>query len=89
MLGWIIRLLLLALVLRAVSSFVSGLRKGVFGPGQGQVPRPDQPRKSMSLVRDPVCGTYVEPSRALSSSTGGTVHYFCSEDCRRTFSQRA
>ncbi len=87
MLGWIIRLLLLALVLRAVSSFVSGLRKGVFGPRQ--VPQPGRPRKSMSLVRDPVCGTYVEPSRALSSSTRGTVHYFCSEDCRRTFSQHA
>jgi YHS domain-containing protein len=89
MLAWVIRLLLLALVLRAVSSFINGLRKGVLGRGQGQVPRPDRPRKSMSLVRDPVCGTYIEPSHAPSSSAGGTVHYFCSEDCRQTFRQRA
>ena len=89
MLGWVLRLLLIALVIRAVSSLINGLRKGVFGPGQGSAPRPDQPRKSMSLVRDPVCGTYIQPSHALSSNAGGTVHYFCSEECRQAFRQRA
>lgn len=89
MLGWVIRLLLIALVLRAVSSFIGGLRKGVFGPGPAQVPRSGRQRKSVSLVRDPVCGTYVEPSHALSSSVAGTTHYFCSEDCRRAFGQHA
>ena len=89
MLGWIIRLLLLALVLRVVSSFISGLLKGMFGTDQGKVPRSDRARGNMSLVRDPVCGTYVDPSRALLISVGSKVNYFCSEDCRRKFSQQA
>ncbi len=39
----------------------------------------------MRLVRDPVCGTYLQASRALSSRTGAKVFYFCSEECRKAF----
>ena len=84
MLGWVIRLLLIALLIRVVISLVNALRAGVLGQGHTRV----RERKSTSLARDPVCGTYIQPSHALSSSTRGTVHYFCSEDCRRTFHQR-
>ena len=80
-LGWIIRLLIAVLVVRAVWGFVSGLFAGASGP------TPVRPGKSLALVRDPVCGTYVQPSRALTSRSGAKVYYFCSEDCRREFSR--
>ena len=37
------------------------------------------------MVRDPVCGTFVVPARALTLSRGGEVHHFCSEECRRAY----
>ncbi len=37
------------------------------------------------MVKDPVCGTYVEREGAISVRDGGTVHVFCSYDCRRKF----
>jgi YHS domain-containing protein len=35
------------------------------------------------MVRDPVCGTFVVQSRALSAARGTETAFFCSEDCRR------
>lgn len=79
LLGWLVRLLIVVLLVRAVWSFVSGFLAGASGPA------PVRPKKSMALVRDPVCGTYVEQSRALSKKIGSRVHYFCSENCRSVF----
>ncbi|MDA1186178.1 MAG: YHS domain-containing protein [Acidobacteria bacterium] len=44
---------------------------------------------STKLVRDPVCGTYVPPRLSLSITAAGSTHYFCSEQCRTTFGDRA
>ena len=82
MLGWVIRLLLLALLLRLITGFIRSL-SGRRGGRQVRAPKP------RSLVKDPVCGTYVEPSHELSTRSGDTVHYFCSETCRRSFRQTA
>ena len=83
LLGWIIRLLLVILIIRAVWSFASGFLKGTSGPAVPPL------RKGLRLERDPVCGTYIEPSRALTAKAGTTVHYFCSERCRQAFRQSA
>jgi len=40
------------------------------------------------LVRDPVCGVFVVPGRALHDGTGEATRYFCSEDCRRKWMKR-
>ena len=89
MLGWVIRLLMIALVIRVVGGLVQGLVTSAGRRGQAaRAPGSGRQRKSTSLVRDPVCGTYIQPSHALSSTAGGTAHYFCSEDCRRTFHQQ-
>ena len=37
------------------------------------------------MVKDPVCGTYVEREGAISVRDGATTHVFCSYDCRRKF----
>jgi len=89
LLGWVIRVLVMALILRAVVSFVRGLSSGFNGSQATVGGGPRQSRGSVPLVKDPVCGTYVEPTHAVSTRTGSTVHYFCSETCRQTFRQSA
>jgi YHS domain-containing protein len=37
--------------------------------------------RSVKLVRDPVCGTYVSPDSAISDGK----NYFCSEKCRSEY----
>ncbi len=39
-------------------------------------------RGASQLVRDRVCNTYIQESAAIRLETGGTVYWFCSEQCR-------
>jgi YHS domain-containing protein len=82
MLAWVLRLVLLYLVFRAIAYLVRGITEGLSGP------RPGQPT-AVPLVRDPVCGTFVVPSKALSAGSGADTRFFCSEDCRRTYAARS
>jgi len=43
------------------------------------------PQRGMQMVRDPVCGTFVVPDRALSLGDGGNTVYFCSDTCRDSY----
>jgi uncharacterized protein len=81
MVGWTLRILLFLLVLRLLLRFLRGVYQGMMGP-------PAEDTRSVALVRDPVCGTYVPRGKALVSRAGGDTHYFCSEDCRDTFEGR-
>jgi YHS domain-containing protein len=47
------------------------------------VPRPR--RTSDELVKDPVCGTYIVRSRAISRAVSGNAQYFCSAECAKRF----
>jgi YHS domain-containing protein len=45
-----------------------------------------QPRVSSDeLVKDPVCGTYVVRSRAVSRPAAEGARYFCSAECASRF----
>ncbi len=46
------------------------------------------PQRSERMVRDPICGTFVLPSRALSLGGGARIQYFCSEQCRTAYERR-
>ncbi len=37
------------------------------------------------LVKDPNCGTYVDPESSISVRNGETKHYFCSHECRDAY----
>ena len=78
MAGWIVRLLLLYFIIRAVSRLLRGIAEGMRVP---QV----QPPSAVPLARDPVCGTFVVPSRALTIGSGAQMRFFCSEKCRRAY----
>ena len=82
MAGWIIRLLLLYFVLRAISRLLGGIAEGMRGP------RVQQPA-AVPLARDPVCGTFVVPARAVTAGTGAEMRFFCSEKCRRAYEMKA
>ena len=81
----ITRFILLAivafLIVRLLRTF---LRTVAIGAGRGSPPPPS----AVKLVRDPVCGTHLSPKGALTVSSGGTTHYFCSEECRVKFRKR-
>jgi YHS domain-containing protein len=40
------------------------------------------------MVRDPVCGTFVVPERAVTIADGRTTVSFCSEACRDKYRAR-
>jgi YHS domain-containing protein len=84
-LSWILRVLLILFLVRALWRLVAGFLEGVTGRSQVRGRRLD---RAVPLARDPVCGTYVVPERAPSVTAGGATHYFCSEECRRTFQAR-
>jgi YHS domain-containing protein len=87
--GAALRLLLIlfviALVVRSLWRFLEGVVEGASGSPR----RPGRvPQKSARMVRDPVCGTFVVQSRALTADRGGQTAWFCSEDCRRRWQAR-
>lgn len=78
-------LLLLFLLARAIWRLLGGIVAGASSsPG-----RASMPRTGSHMVRDPVCGTFVVQSRALSArGADGAVHYFCSDRCRDQYDGR-
>jgi YHS domain-containing protein len=77
MTGWILKLVLLIVIIRALLRLFRGIAHGL----RGAATTP----KAVALVRDPVCGTFVAPSTAPSFGTGAQMRFFCSEECRRTY----
>lgn len=37
------------------------------------------------MVKDPMCGTYVDVDSSIKVRDGNTVHHFCSYDCRQKY----
>ncbi len=74
--------ILLTLLLRSVSRLMHGIMQGA------GYTRDSVPRKSVGLVRDPVCGVFVVPGQALTSGEGSSRRHFCSEKCRREWNSR-
>ncbi len=40
-----------------------------------------------NMVKDPVCGMYMDPRLAVRHETKTGVFYFCSEECKKSFLQ--
>lgn len=77
--------LLLLVVWRALRSLFAGILQGASAPPP---PPAAPPEKGEMMVRDPVCGTFVLPSRAVSARDRSGTHHFCSDRCRQAYQQR-
>jgi len=87
LLRFILLTLLLILVARAFWRIVNGVIEAARGAPAPAGRKGNAP--AVKLVRDPVCGTYVPPLTALSLTSAGSKHYFCSEQCRTEFAKRS
>lgn len=77
----VLLLVMLLLLARAILRFVGGVVSGATGQGGRPGHKPAAP-PAMRMVRDPICGTYVVPGKALELARGRDTLYFCSEKCR-------
>ncbi len=84
MLRFILLALLLLLIARAFWRLMDGVIEAAGGTTRSRA-KSSARAQAVKLVRDPVCGTFIAPGNSLSSSAGGTMHYFCSEKCRTEF----
>ena len=74
--------LLVLVIVRALWRLLNGVVQGARG-------RPQQIQQSVPMTRDPVCGTYVVPSRAVVLADGRQQVYFCSIACRDKYRARS
>ena len=79
MIRFVVYLALLILLSRALSRMWGGFMEGLTGEPRT---RRRVPQRGVQMVRDPVCGTFVVPDRALMLSVGREQLYFCSAACR-------
>ena len=83
---WVLRLVIAFLIWRGLSRLLGGIQEGLHAPRDGRQRGVQSP--SAPLARDPICGTYVVASRALTAGTGRDMRFFCSEECLRSYAQR-
>jgi tetratricopeptide (TPR) repeat protein len=69
------------LAARAFWRLVGGIVQGIAGTPRDVAP----PSRGVAMVRDPVCGTFVLPDRAVTLAAGGQRLYFCSAACRDAY----
>lgn len=87
MLRTILLFILVVFVARAFWRVLDGVLDGMrSGPGVDAAPRP--PARSVQMARDPVCGTYVVPDRAVTITVAGRTVHFCSTGCRDAYLAR-
>jgi YHS domain-containing protein len=80
------RLVLIFLLVLFLGRALWRLLRGVVEGAMATGPRRSRtPERGTRMVRDPICGTFVVQSRALSADSRGETAWFCSEDCRRTW----
>ena len=68
---------LIVFLARAFWQLVDGVVEGATGQ-----PRRQRRSRGIAMARDPVCGTFVVPDRAVAMSVAGQQLYFCSTACR-------
>jgi len=79
----LIFLLVAILLSRWFWKLVASFREGLRGDSASA-----PPAQSVQMTRDPVCGTFVVPERAVSLSVGRERVYFCSTACRDKYRAR-
>lgn len=83
MFSFFIRALLILTALWILRRFLGT----IFGEPQKKAqPRPEKMANSNgNMVRDPVCGMYMDPRLAVRVENKKGTFYFCSDECRRKY----
>jgi YHS domain-containing protein len=79
-------IILAFVVSRAFWRLLDGIIDGASGRPRGG--RGGVPDRSVQMVRDPVCGTFLLPDRAVTIADGRGQVYFCSTACRDKYRAR-
>jgi YHS domain-containing protein len=74
--------LLILFLARAVWRLLGGIVQGAGSTGQAASGSRGAAPPAVKMERDPICGTYVIPGKALELVRGRERVYFCSERCR-------
>jgi YHS domain-containing protein len=74
--------LLVMFLVRAVWRLLGGIVSGAISAGPVTGGHQPAAPPAVKMERDPVCGTYVVPSKAIALAKGRETLYFCSERCR-------
>lgn len=82
---YVLLFLLIVFLSRALWRFLDGLIEGLSGTSGG---RTGVPERGVHMVRDPVCGTFVVPDRAVTLVDGSRRVHFCSVTCRDQYRAR-
>lgn len=88
MLRWFIEVVVFALIARAISRLMGGVKDGLSGARTAPPEAGGVPQHGVHMERDPVCGTYVVPDRAVTITEGHTRVFFCSAKCRDQYRAR-
>lgn len=80
MLAIMIRLLILIAIVWLVRRFLAA----AFGSKSGRQEEKPQAQSS-NMVKDPVCGMYMDSRLALRLDGKKEERYFCSEECKRKY----
>jgi len=83
MLRLVLLLILILFVARAFWRVVDGIIEGLSGPRRSHTPQ-----RGSAMERDPVCGTFVLPERAVTLAEGSRRLFFCSPACRDKYRAR-
>jgi len=76
----IVRILLLALVIWLIRSLLASIQ------GFGKKRSKKSPVEEIGvMVKDPVCGIYLDPRLAVRLDRGDKPVYFCSEKCKSKY----
>jgi YHS domain-containing protein len=81
----LLELILVMVVARSFWRVVGGILEGLGVQSRPPAPQPGAPDRSVPMARDPVCGTFVVPERAVCLDDGRQRVYFCSTTCRDTY----
>ena len=79
-------LILFVFIARAFWRLVDGVIEGVGGQRRTPV-RPNR-QGGVQMVRDPVCGTFILPDRAVTITDSRQRMFFCSTTCRDKYRAR-
>ena len=86
MLEVLLDVILFFVLSRAILKLLGGVTAGMTSkPAQRP---PQSPDRGIQMARDPVCGTFVVPERAVVLTDGHERVYFCSTACRDQYTSR-